>query len=220
MAEIGQTSLSERERQLLSFAASGLTDTAIANRLGISETTVKTYWRRIRTKVGRFSRTEIVATVLRTELECAVNAILEDSRKHIGRDAALGKFYKRLIDQAPDAILLVSPDGVIKMLNEAAATLFGWSRDELRGRHISALIPDRYRSAHLAHVEQYIESPKKGPMRDHLATHGLHRSGEEITVDAALAPLSDGDEEFVICVVRDMQNRLFGHPSATVHDPE
>ena len=59
--------LSPREQQLITMAGEGLTDTAIANRLGISEATVNTYWGRIRVKLGPHNRTELVAIALRDE---------------------------------------------------------------------------------------------------------------------------------------------------------
>jgi DNA-binding NarL/FixJ family response regulator len=53
-----------REAQVLSFAAEGMTDKQIAAELGISLATVDTYWRRIRTKFDSTSRTEAVAKAL------------------------------------------------------------------------------------------------------------------------------------------------------------
>ena len=44
--------LSPRELQLIEYATQGLTDTAIALKLGISEATVGTYWGRVRIKIG------------------------------------------------------------------------------------------------------------------------------------------------------------------------
>lgn len=58
--------LSSRERQILSYAASGLTDKEIARRLEISVSTVRSYWLRLRQKIGGDNRTETVARSLET----------------------------------------------------------------------------------------------------------------------------------------------------------
>ncbi len=151
MTDSGQSALSVRERQLLKLAAAGLTDTAIAQRLHIGEATVSTYWRRIRTKIGPYSRTELVATLLRNECERIVSALMEENRKLLERlrvavaSSSQAEYYRSLIEHAADAILLVSPNGTIEMLNESAALLFGWGQDELRGRHLSVLVPERHR---------------------------------------------------------------------------
>src|SRR5689334_16434395 len=57
--------LSTRERQILGLAVEGCTDEQIGQRLGITTSTVNSYWVRIRSKVGLLSRTEIVGGYLR-----------------------------------------------------------------------------------------------------------------------------------------------------------
>lgn len=59
------TALSERERDVLFLAADGLTDKEIAQRLGIGAKTVRTYWDRVRSKLGASSRTQALAMALR-----------------------------------------------------------------------------------------------------------------------------------------------------------
>lgn len=51
--------LTEHERRLVKLIAAGDTNTAIAHELGISYETVKSHIKRIRSKLGAGSRTEI-----------------------------------------------------------------------------------------------------------------------------------------------------------------
>ncbi len=67
--------LSKREQQLIALASEGLTDTAIAHRLGISEPTVKSYWQRVRGKLGPYNRTQLVANALKEESALAVGEL-------------------------------------------------------------------------------------------------------------------------------------------------
>lgn len=205
MAEGGQTALSVRESQLLKMAAGGFTDVAIANKLGISEATVKTYWRRIRTKIGPYSRTELVATVLKSEMGRAVNAIREESLRQQDGSSAQHSLYKQLLENAPDAILIVSKDGAINMMNESAPSMFGWTQDDLYGKHISVLLPERYRAAHAEHVEEFVESPSKREMGEHMATSAVDKEGREFPIAASLASVGEGDEMHVICIVRSLR---------------
>jgi DNA-binding CsgD family transcriptional regulator len=57
--------LSQREESVLLLAAHGLTDKEIAKHLELSKRTVGTYWERMREKLGRLSRTELVARFVR-----------------------------------------------------------------------------------------------------------------------------------------------------------
>lgn len=197
--------LSARETQLLELAAEGLTDSAIAHRLGISETTVSTYWSRIRTKVGPVSRTQLVAKALQRGYLHTIAALREENRRLAqGLDAQVkGKdIYRHFIEEAADAILIVSEQGVIEMLNHAAADLFGWAEHELVGKHISMLLPERYRDHHAAFIARYVAAPVKRTMGDHATTPALHRSGAEFPIHASLSGIVTSHGTSVICILR------------------
>jgi PAS domain S-box-containing protein len=207
MATAGRTELSPRERQLLKLAASGLTDTAISVRLGISETTVKTYWRRIREKLGRNSRTELVAMVLRSEIEKTLSVAREARAGVDVTNPNDARFYRLLLDNAPDAILIVVSDGTISMVNESAAELFGWSIEELQGQHITDLLPERFWLTHEQHLKDYFTSPSKRSMGDHISTSAVHKSGAEIKIAANLSAIGSADNMAVICIIRSRQGQ-------------
>src|SRR5579871_6165052 len=60
--------LTEREREVLALLVKGLTNPQIADRLIVSEATVKFHLRSIRSKLGASSRTETVALALKYKL--------------------------------------------------------------------------------------------------------------------------------------------------------
>lgn len=64
--------LSPRENEIVELSIEGLTNDAIAHRLGLSVGTINTYWIRIKLKMGASGRTDAVANVVkqRAELEC------------------------------------------------------------------------------------------------------------------------------------------------------
>ncbi|MDQ2985323.1 MAG: LuxR C-terminal-related transcriptional regulator [Armatimonadota bacterium] len=57
--------LSQREEEVVDLCIEGLTNEAIAGRMGVSVTTVKTYWLRIKFKVGGLGKTDTVIKVLK-----------------------------------------------------------------------------------------------------------------------------------------------------------
>ena len=63
----GLASLSPREEQILGLAADGLLDKQIATSLGVTENTLRTYWRRIRLKAGELSRSALAAQYARSK---------------------------------------------------------------------------------------------------------------------------------------------------------
>jgi DNA-binding CsgD family transcriptional regulator len=61
--------LSDRERQVLGMAASGFLDKQIGQELGISLNTLRTYWSRIRSKVGEAPRAALAAVYMASEVQ-------------------------------------------------------------------------------------------------------------------------------------------------------
>ena len=64
--------LSPREEEIVELCVEGLTNEAIAQRLGLSLGTVNTYWVRIRLKVGGSGRTETVVRIIKERAERAL----------------------------------------------------------------------------------------------------------------------------------------------------
>ena len=64
--------LSPREEEIVGLCVEGLTNDAIASRLGLSVGTVNTYWLRIRLKVGGTGRTDTVARIIKEKSERAL----------------------------------------------------------------------------------------------------------------------------------------------------
>lgn len=204
--------LSPREQQLLRYASEGLTDTAIAYKLGISEATVATYWGRVRMKLGPFSRTELVAVMLKAEREAAVEELRREN-EHLVKalqakfDASEIPFYNELLEQAPDAMLIMSAEGKIEYLNVPARELFGYGKDELTGHDLVELIPRRFRAAHSGHRETYLQNPQRRQMGQHLDTPAMHKDGSEFPVRASLSAMSSTRGTIVICIVRPVETK-------------
>ncbi|HTQ10734.1 MAG TPA: PAS domain S-box protein [Fimbriimonadaceae bacterium] len=210
--------LSPREHQLLSLAAQGFTDNAIAHRLGISLATVGTYWGRIRIKFGPLNRTELVAIYLREEAAQAVFELKSDNKRLISEVAdhartedqlrASRDMFKSLVEMAPDAILVVTQDGTIELANERAAEMFGYSRDELVGMSVDRLVPDEKRVDHIKNRASYNENPTRRPMGEHLATDAVRKDGTVFRTAAALSAIQTDTGVLVTCIVRDLTDQL------------
>jgi PAS domain S-box-containing protein len=200
--------LSDRETQLLRYAAHGMTDQAISDRLGISLATIGTYWGRIRIKMGPLNRTELVANYLRAQGSQTLDALRQQNAELTSKLAEETQradhlsLYEALIQSAPDAILVVNRQGEIQLANEAAAELFGYKRDKLHSMKVSALIPTRFRDAHNDHRETYFEHPERRQMGAHQATVALTADGREIPIAATLNAAESAAGTLVTCIVR------------------
>ncbi len=113
-----------------------------------------------------------------------------------------------VLNAAPDAMLVVGARGRIELANGQAAALFGYSPGELVGMGIEALVPDRFREAHIHHRDEYAREPRIRPMgAPGLDLHGRRKDGTEFPVDISLSPLDTEQGHLVIAAVRDATRR-------------
>jgi len=206
------TDLSDREKQIVELASEGHTDTSIAHELGISEATVSTYWSRVRMKIGPYSRPELIARIIRTNCSRIVAELREQNKKLIGRlekdtgqewgeDGA--NFYRKLLEEAPDAILVVNEQGNIETANQEAAKLFGYEENELPGMSLLELMPERYRIIHDQHRREYLTNPSRRRMAEHAVSLARHSSGREFPIAASLSPVTTVTGTHVMCILRE-----------------
>lgn len=199
--------LSQREQELLTNATAGLTDNAIALKLGISLATVGTYWARVRMKVGPYSRTELVAVTLQLKQKAALEALRRENEQLVREfqlkvASGTSSWYYDLLENAPDAMILVSVEGLITYANLAATEMFGYAQDELRGKDLLCLIPNRFRERHTEHRIAYMEEPQRRQMGEHLETPAVHCDGTEFIVRAALSAIDSPTGMIIACAIR------------------
>src|SRR5579859_3351494 len=72
--------------------------------------------------------------------------------------------FAGLLEAAPDAMVIVDSGGEIVLVNGQTERLFGYRRDELLGRPIETLVPDRFRIGHPAHRSAYAHDSRTRPM--------------------------------------------------------
>jgi PAS domain S-box-containing protein len=124
------------------------------------------------------------------------------------RDAKLMEArFRDLLESTPDGIVMANPTGHILIANSQAERLFGYDANELRGRSVDTLLPDRYRRAHVGHRSNYFLQPRKRAMGSGLDLAGLRKDGSEFPVEISLSPLRTEESAFVMSAIRDISER-------------
>lgn len=104
--------------------------------------------------------TRLLHTLGRTVLDNTgkIVRIVGTSQDITERNKADQKF-KALLESAPDAIIIVRCDGSIILVNSQAEKIFGYAREELLGKDIEILVPERFRGKHPGHRTDFLRIP-------------------------------------------------------------
>jgi len=115
--------------------------------------------------------------------------------------------YRRLLEAAPDGIVEVDGSGRILLVNSQAERMFGYRREELLGKSVEMLMPERFRGRHPAHRDRYSAHSVIRPMGSGLDLRAVRADGTEFAVDINLSPFEGETGESVVCVIRDVTDR-------------
>jgi len=115
--------------------------------------------------------------------------------------------FRRLIEAAPDAIVIVDGDGRIDLVNAQTEALFGHDREQLIGQPVEMLVPSRHRGRHPDHRMRYGEHPRTRPMGESLELFGLRADGTEFPVEISLSPLEVEEGVAFAATIRDVTAR-------------
>jgi PAS domain S-box-containing protein len=112
-----------------------------------------------------------------------------------------------MVEAAPMAMVMVDRKGCIVLVNADTEKLFGYRRDELLGRPIEVLLPQRFQMAHPALREEFFQAPdarRTGAGRDLFA---VRKDGSEFPVEIGLNPLDTDEGMFVLSGIVDVTER-------------
>lgn len=113
-----------------------------------------------------------------------------------------------LLDAAPDAMVIVGGDGRIRLANRQVRVVFGYDAEELVGRSVEVLIPERYRGHHHTFRTDYGREPRTRPMGTGRDLWALRKDGTEFPAEISLGPIVTPHGVLVTAAIRDLTERL------------
>ena len=114
---------------------------------------------------------------------------------------------RSVIDSSPSGLLLVDADGRIVLVNREVERLFGYLREELLGRPVDLLLPERYRQGHSGFRGAFMQDPRTRAMGAGRDLFGLRKDGVEVPVEIGLTPLVTGEGVHVLSAIVDISSK-------------
>ena len=120
-------------------------------------------------------------------------------------------YHQRILENTPDAIIFCDLDGTIRLWNEGALRVFGFSREEAVGANLDLIIPERFRAAHWKGFEAAMAAGKPRHGAEIRLTRGLHKEGEarKLYVEMSFGVVVDADGKSIgaLAMARDATDK-------------
>ncbi|HLE24662.1 MAG TPA: PAS domain S-box protein [Thermodesulfobacteriota bacterium] len=115
--------------------------------------------------------------------------------------------FRLIVELAPNAILMVNQKGEIVLVNSQTEKLFGYNREELIGRTVEILVPQRFQTKHSEYRKSFFVNPQArliGTGRDLFA---MRKDGGEFPVEIGLNPVKTEGGVLVLATIVDITER-------------
>ena len=122
-----------------------------------------------------------------------------------GHQRRLEDQFRKVIEFAPDAFLLLDREGKIVQVNTRVEQMFGYHREELIGQSVQTLIPERLHKNFAAFRRDYLYHPRRLPTPE--STPCMRKDASEFFAEINLSPLNTRHSTLSMAVVRDVTFR-------------
>lgn len=113
-----------------------------------------------------------------------------------------------LLDLAVDAIVSIDEDQRVVAFNKGAEAMFGYVAEEVLGKPLNLLIPERFRAVHGDHVREFAAGPDAARlMGRRREVAGLRKDGTEFPAEASIARVRIGNRAAFTAILRDATER-------------
>jgi diguanylate cyclase (GGDEF)-like protein/PAS domain S-box-containing protein len=115
--------------------------------------------------------------------------------------------YRTVLDAAFDAIVTITPDGIVRWFNRGAERIFGHRAEEVIGQPVTLLMPERYREHCVAGLHRYLRTGEARVVGGTTELVGLRKDGSEFPMEMSLGETIEEGERLFTGVIRDVTER-------------
>jgi len=144
--------------------------------------------------------------------------IFRDITQRLINEGRLRDFYEevkkreesllRLLERAPDAIVVADHQSRISFWNSKAVSMFGWESAEVVGKSLSeTIIPPQYREAHEQGMKRYLATGEAKVLDRTIEITALDKSGNEFFVSLTISTTEQKGQPAFIAFIRDISEQ-------------
>ena len=115
--------------------------------------------------------------------------------------------FRSVVETATDAVFSMDSRGVITFWNRAAEKIFGYTVDEIIGKDLTMIMPERFHSAHQAGMRRVAANGERGIVGKTIESTGRRKDGVEFPFEFSLAEGETAEGVFFTGILRDVTER-------------
>jgi len=116
--------------------------------------------------------------------------------------------FQKLVNAAPDAIILTNAQHRITLVNSQVERVFGYNRNDLLNRTVEILFSTRYQDIHNNNLQQLEHDPLAKKRVFNMEIFGIKSNGEEFPIDVSISSLETSGELQYTYILRDISARV------------
>ena len=137
-----------------------------------------------------------------------INTSLNHSNNLHKEIEKIEKQFELVVEASPYAMLLINHEGFITLVNKQAENLFGYERNELIGKKLTMLIPERFHDKHFNHTNKFFKASEMRSMGINIDVFCLRKNGKEVQVEIGLNPIETSGSRLILASVMDISKRV------------
>ena len=115
--------------------------------------------------------------------------------------------YRAVVNTASDAIITITPDGIIHSFNRGAERIFGYRAEEVIGQLFTLIMPERFREQCMLGLRRYLETHESRVIGSTSELIGLRNGGDEFPVELSLGEVQEDGDRLFAAIIRDITER-------------
>ena len=107
------------------------------------------------------------------------------------------RLCREIVDHTPLAIVFGDREGIIRLWNSGAESMFGYSAAEAIGKSLDIIVPEKHRPKHWDGYHKVMQTGVTKYGREVLAVPALTKDGRRISIEFNVALLRDDDGQII-----------------------
>ena len=111
------------------------------------------------------------------------------------------------LQTAVEAMIIIDERGIIRTVNPATTTMFGFQTEELVGHNVSKLMPEPFRSRHDGYIRHHLETGERKIIGTGRQVMARHKSGAIFPVHLAVSAFEHEGARYFTGIIHDLSTR-------------